>query len=169
MRFSTIALAAVAVTAVNARDPKYVPSVTSEEGLKAIKGVDFVYPNQGLVGTKQLEKQNRKKHVVHPGHVIYNPYYYHPYAVPHPHVYVPHTPKVEYVPLDKPLVLPTACPSVIQWLNPKYLKKMHSKAMKKRYLWSRNRCMKKSWSSRKKYKCFQLHWAQFVPGAPNNL
>lgn len=54
-------------------------------------------------------------------------------------------------------------------MNPKYLQKMHNKALKKRYLYSRNHCMKKHWSGRRRYKCFQLQWAEFQPGEPNNL
>lgn len=60
-------------------------------------------------------------------------------------------------------------PTYYQWLNPHYLAKHHKKAWKKRYIYARNHCMKKSWSGRRRYKCFALHWAEFAPGHPNTL
>lgn len=173
MRFSAIALA---VAFVEARDPKLPEKPTPIADLKKMKP-DFAYPKLNEIGTPDAEKQGEEKHVIHPPKYIFDPAWYAPrYGYyPSPHVYIPHyphdatwPPKPAPKPKAKKVYIPV-CPTYTQWLNPRYLAKLHKKALKERYIFARNRCSKKHWSPRKRYNCFRNHWIEFVPGQPNSL
>jgi hypothetical protein len=139
MRFSALALAALAVPSAEARDPKYAPKATSPKELKAMKP-DFVYPNLNEIGTKAQEDKSKEEHTVIPKY-IFDPSWFAPHYVV-PHVYHP------------PYIFVPPCPTLPQFLNPKYIAKLHNRALRKRYLWARNQCKEKYFSSRKRYKCF---------------
>jgi hypothetical protein len=144
------------------RDPKFAPAASTKEQLKALKP-KFDYPVVAEMGTHFQEKKNKKKNVTEPAKYIfthpgwyyrrYSPtfyekavnqepypkqpaYYYHPVAVPH-------------------------CPTYSQWLNPRYIQKLHNKAMKRRYKFAKKNCMKRFWSGRKRYRCFQEYWQEY--------
>ena len=69
----------------------------------------------------------------------------------------PHKPAFYY----HPVAIAAPCPTYRQWLSPRFIRKLHNKAMKRRFLFAKNNCMKRFWSGRKRYRCFQEYWEEY--------
>lgn len=91
----------------------------------------------------------------HPG---YNPHYYNGYE----RYYQPATP------IGERIVIP-ACPNYQDWLNSRYYHKIKEHAIRSRYAFARNHCLRKGLSMKQRYECFKIHWKQYKPGTKNSI
>jgi len=93
--------------------------------------------------------------------------HYNPGLNPH---YYPESARKYYVPnpFGAHIVVP-ACPGYHDWMNSRYYHKIKNDAVKARYSFARNHCMKKGLSMNKRYECFKLHWKQYRPGSKNTI
>lgn len=61
------------------------------------------------------------------------------------------------------------CPRYTEWVNTRYYQKIKNKAIKARYAFARNHCLRKGLSMKQRYECFKLHWKQYKPGTKNTI
>lgn len=74
-------------------------------------------------------------------------------------------------PLQPPVEIKPKMPSFEEFLNDEYYDQLKNAADKARYHYAFDTCQRKgkSWSTKKRYRCFRLMWKQYKPHKSNSL